>query len=103
VPTTEKTLRDLHPGDVIEHRGVLRTVAEVVKAFDQHGYPLRVVTFTDGGPALTHNASFLVTMHTYPGFTCPRCGRTSYNPNDIQQGYCGHCHDWTREDRSDGG
>jgi hypothetical protein len=29
------------------------------------------------------------------GFTCPRCGRTSHNPNDRAQGYCGACHDWT--------
>jgi len=28
-------------------------------------------------------------------FTCPRCQRTSYNPNDIAEGYCGNCHDWT--------
>lgn len=28
-------------------------------------------------------------------FTCPRCGMTSFNPNDIAQGYCGNCHDWT--------
>jgi ribosomal protein L37E len=28
-------------------------------------------------------------------FTCPRCGMTSYNPNDIREGYCGNCHDWT--------
>ena len=27
--------------------------------------------------------------------TCPQCGRTSYNPEDIAQGYCGGCHDWT--------
>ena len=27
--------------------------------------------------------------------TCPRCGMTSYNPNDIREGYCGNCHDWT--------
>jgi len=30
-----------------------------------------------------------------PSFTCPRCGRTSHNPNDAREGYCGHCHDWT--------
>lgn len=29
------------------------------------------------------------------GITCPRCARTSYNPNDVAEGYCGHCHDWT--------
>jgi ribosomal protein S27AE len=31
-------------------------------------------------------------------FTCPRCGRTSYNPNDKREGYCGACHDWTGTD-----
>ena len=28
-------------------------------------------------------------------FVCPRCGAASSNPTDIQQGYCGRCHDWT--------
>jgi ribosomal protein L37E len=32
-----------------------------------------------------------------PSITCPRCGRTSYNPNDIREGYCGFCHDWTQK------
>lgn len=27
--------------------------------------------------------------------TCPRCGMTNYNENDIREGYCGNCHDWT--------
>ena len=30
-----------------------------------------------------------------PSITCPKCGMTSYNPNDIREGYCGNCHDWT--------
>jgi len=34
-------------------------------------------------------------MTEQPSITCPDCGRTSYNPNDIEQGYCGYCHDWT--------
>jgi hypothetical protein len=25
-------------------------------------------------------------------FTCPDCGRTSYNPNDARHRYCGACH-----------
>jgi ribosomal protein L37E len=33
--------------------------------------------------------------------TCPRCGRTSYNPNDVREGYCGNCHDWTHGVRAD--
>ena len=30
-------------------------------------------------------------------FTCPRCEITSYSPDDIAAGYCGACHDWTRD------
>lgn len=29
--------------------------------------------------------------------TCPVCGMTSYHPRDIDQGYCGNCHDWTSD------
>jgi hypothetical protein len=34
-------------------------------------------------------------MQVVAASTCPRCGRTSHNPTDIAQGYCGACHDWT--------
>lgn len=27
--------------------------------------------------------------------TCPKCGRTSFNLNDVREGYCGHCHEFT--------
>jgi ribosomal protein L37E len=37
------------------------------------------------------------TLTQVPSFTCPRCGMTSYNPDDIREGYCGNCHDWTRD------
>jgi hypothetical protein len=30
--------------------------------------------------------------------TCPSCGRTSHHPKDIEEGYCGFCHDWTQPD-----
>jgi transcription initiation factor IIE alpha subunit len=33
------------------------------------------------------------------GFTCPRCGATSYHPTDLEEGYCGRCHDWTGAER----
>lgn len=29
-------------------------------------------------------------------YTCPKCGRTSYNPNDIANKYCGYCHEFER-------
>lgn len=28
-------------------------------------------------------------------FTCPRCGRTSHHPTDVEESYCANCHDWT--------
>ena len=30
-----------------------------------------------------------------PSITCPKCNMTSYNPNDIEMGYCGNCHAYT--------
>ena len=27
--------------------------------------------------------------------TCPKCHMTSYNPNDIEWGFCGNCHGYT--------
>ena len=35
------------------------------------------------------------TFEPTAAFTCPRCGRTSHNPDDLREGYCGACHDWT--------
>lgn len=32
-------------------------------------------------------------------FTCPRCLKTSHNPNDEREGYCGACHDWVAPGR----
>jgi hypothetical protein len=31
-------------------------------------------------------------MEKPPSITCPFCGLTSYNPNDVKQRYCGRCH-----------
>jgi hypothetical protein len=27
-------------------------------------------------------------------FTCPRCSRISFNPHDLEQRYCGACHEF---------
>lgn len=29
------------------------------------------------------------------GIVCPRCEWVSFSPDDIREGYCGNCHDWT--------
>jgi hypothetical protein len=57
---SERALRDLRPGDVVNLYGARRIVADVAKDFDPHGYPLRVVTFADDGKPLTHNATYTV-------------------------------------------
>jgi len=30
-------------------------------------------------------------------WTCPHCGRTSFNPNDLAAHYCGACHHFCDE------
>jgi hypothetical protein len=34
---------------------------------------------------------------TQPSITCPQCHKTSYNPNDVREGFCGYCHAWTSD------
>jgi hypothetical protein len=31
----------------------------------------------------------------YPSITCPVCDMTSWNPNDVEMGFCGNCHGYT--------
>lgn len=38
-----------------------------------------------------------VAVETADNFTCPRCGAVSWNPHDLEQGYCGRCHWWTAD------
>jgi hypothetical protein len=40
-------------------------------------------------------AGLTVTGPPVASITCPACGRTSYNPDDIREGYCGNCCSWT--------
>jgi hypothetical protein len=40
---------------------------------------------------------------TIIAITCPVCHLTSYNPNDIREGYCANCHDWTFDFSAEGG
>lgn len=41
----------------------------------------------------TVNMCRIVLENKRPSFTCPKCGLTSYNANDIEQKYCGKCHE----------
>ena len=36
-------------------------------------------------------------MNTPASITCPKCGRTSHHPRDVEEGYCGACHEFTSQ------
>jgi hypothetical protein len=68
-------------------------IASVSFVDDDHEYGLtpdgmhlhaegRVTMMRESGPAP-------------PSFTCPRCGMTSYHPDDVREGFCGNCCAWT--------
>lgn len=44
-----------------------------------------------------HTAAPVADAAGQSSITCPRCGATSYNPNDVRYGYCGRCHAYTGE------
>lgn len=56
----------------------------------------RAVYFGGHRYALNDQGDFVYApmRESVPSITCPRCGRTTYNPNDIRERYCGHCHAW---------
>ena len=69
--------RHLNDGTHPDPAAILRQAAEAVR---------------DCSPRF---ADFLarVADHMPPApFTCPRCHRTSHNPNDARHDYCGACH-----------
>lgn len=53
------------------------------------------LTCTDGWLERHPIPTLEVHRDTVTSITCPRCNRTSHHPDDIAQGYCSHCHDWT--------
>lgn len=42
-------------------------------------------------------------LEDQPSITCPVCEHTSYNLNDIMQGYCGHCCEYTTDKNKEKG
>lgn len=63
-------------------------------------YPRGAITVPDpaGGEPLSYYlrtidpVNGIAQYSTSPSITCPTCGRTSHNPNDIARRYCGNCH-----------
>ena len=62
--------------------------------YDQQGVELQptpVALFTDTFEGEGKGA-WAASPNLAPGFTCPRCGMTSHNPNDATYQCCGNCY-----------
>lgn len=46
-------------------------------------------------PTVRESLRDLLGLIDEPGFSCPRCAATSLHPEDLREGYCGRCHDFT--------
>lgn len=73
VEVPDRLLAQLHPASELRVQYDERAMTMVITLFDPAA--ARVV---DGGD-LT------------PSITCPKCGRTSYHPKDIEHRFCGQC------------
>lgn len=68
---------------------VVAVTGTVVHAYSKgHAYEVEITDSTGESVTLTMDNYRL----SVPSFTCPQCGRTSHNLNDVQNNYCGHCH-----------
>lgn len=91
ITRTVVTKDDVHPMGVITG-GQVATLALTVANSDPDLPPYLVLTTFE--PVMKDGEIVALSLPA-PPFTCPRCGMTSHNPNDIREGYCGNCHDWT--------
>lgn len=54
-----------------------------------------MVTYQRASVRMGESASLAADYSRATRFTCPKCGLTSAHPTDVEQGYCGNCHEWT--------
>jgi hypothetical protein len=52
----------------------------------------KVVKSSESTNPILYDLHCMMLSQEEPSYTCPLCGRTSYNPNDIANQYCGGCH-----------
>jgi hypothetical protein len=89
-PAAALTLDDL---DRLARIGTLVAAGDATAAFAIHDYygDLDRANRTPRAYVYLHIGMLVGTIRR-PSITCPACGLTSYNPHDIEQRYCGHCH-----------
>jgi hypothetical protein len=79
------------------------TVAQVVQLGDPGAHRIEHVyrqVPSIAIPILGQRAKRYQYLRTIDGdaarYTCPHCGTTTYHPDNIEQGFCDQCQDWTR-------
>jgi hypothetical protein len=82
------TWRDAHTL-VINDRDA-RRILMIDHGLDGAGRSVLTFTCGDGDPLEARTPYVISSDGT--AITCPRCGRTSHNPNDVRERYCGFCH-----------
>lgn len=58
-------------------------------------HPLIQLVYADTRITCFHSAHLGKELAGRWGIRCPWCYSVSYNPDDIREGYCGKCRDWT--------
>ena len=71
--------------DLTKHRGTARLAPD----FGRRGIDLALRAEVGGLRALINELSVEASI------VCPKCHMESYNPHDIEEGYCGNCKTWT--------
>jgi hypothetical protein len=74
-------------------RRVLTWARETGRLLDLSDDVVRVSLHTSP-PAFDHDEIF-GGGYEVPSFVCPACRSASSHPEDVRNGYCGHCHDFT--------
>lgn len=59
-----------------------------------HNHARELARQLQAAPYAVHDAEVVQALE-HPVFTCPKCLAVSHHPEDVRQGYCGRCHDFT--------
>ena len=83
------------PAEAREHLDTVKKVLEIDQTITTVSVVLLRASLIGQAKVIAQATDPDTTPTSRPSTTCIKCGRTSYNLNDIQNNYCAACHDWT--------
>jgi ribosomal protein S27AE len=81
------------------HRAMRHNALGILDCIDQWGYEAAAaacIHIHRDEHSHEKKGALWISKPKQPSITCPRCGMTSHNPNDIEQQYCGNCHEYIK-------